>query len=164
MSATAEAAELGKALRGEVIAQGDPGYDEARTVYNAMIDKRPALIARCADVADVVAAVDFGREQGLDVAVRGGGHNGAGLGLVDEGLVIDLSLMRGVRIETATIVLDRERLVIAREIERHHDAPRGGVLDRVGDRFLRDAVEVECDAGLARVRRPLGLKLAFEAV
>jgi FAD/FMN-containing dehydrogenase len=64
-----------------------------------MIDKRPAMIARCVDVADVIAAVRFGRAQGLDVAVRGGGHNGAGLGLVDGGLVIDLSPMRGVRID-----------------------------------------------------------------
>jgi FAD/FMN-containing dehydrogenase len=99
MATTAEAAGLGKALRGEVLAQGDAGYDEARTVYNAMIDKRPALIARCADVADVIAAVRFGRDERLDVAVRGGGHNGAGLGLVDGGLVIDLSLMRGVRVD-----------------------------------------------------------------
>ncbi len=97
--ATTEAAGLEGTLRGEVLAQGDPGYDEARTVYNAMIDKRPALIARCLDVADVIAAVNFGREQGLDVAVRGGGHNGAGLGLVENGLVIDMSLMRGVRID-----------------------------------------------------------------
>jgi FAD/FMN-containing dehydrogenase len=82
-----------------VIAQGDAGYDDARRIYNAMIDKRPALIARCADVADVIAAVRFGREAGLDVAVRGGGHNGAGLGLVDDGLVIDLSPMRGVRVD-----------------------------------------------------------------
>jgi FAD/FMN-containing dehydrogenase len=92
-------AGLQTTLRGEQIARGDPGYDEARSVYNAMIDRRPALIARCADVADVIAAVRFGREEGLEVAVRGGGHNGAGLGLVDDGLVIDLSLMRGVRVD-----------------------------------------------------------------
>jgi FAD/FMN-containing dehydrogenase len=99
MTTTRTPNELEQALRGEVIARGDGGYDEARTVYNAMIDKRPALIARPVDVGDVIAAVDFGRARGLDVAVRGGGHNGAGLGLVDGGLVIDLSLMRGVRID-----------------------------------------------------------------
>jgi FAD/FMN-containing dehydrogenase len=99
MSTTTEAVALGNVLRGEVIAHGDPGYDDARTVYNAMIDTRPALIARCADVADVIAAVGFGREEGLEIAVRGGGHNGGGLGLVEGGLVIDLSPMRGVRIE-----------------------------------------------------------------
>src|SRR5271157_1880343 len=78
-------------LRGGLIEPGDPSYDAARKVYNAMIDRRPRLIARCADVADVMAAVKFGREQNLLVAVRGGGHNAGGLGVCDEGLVIDLS-------------------------------------------------------------------------
>jgi FAD/FMN-containing dehydrogenase len=87
------------ALRGRAIERGDPEYESARKLYNGMIDKRPALIVRCADVADVISAVNFGREQGLDVAVRGGGHNGAGLALVDGGLVIDLSPMRGVRVD-----------------------------------------------------------------
>ena len=67
---------LAAAMRGPLIQWGDPGYDEARTVYNAMIDKRPALIARCATVADVIAAVTFAREDGVVVAIRGGGHNG----------------------------------------------------------------------------------------
>jgi FAD binding domain-containing protein/berberine-like enzyme len=89
-------------LRGDVIGPGDQGYDAARTIYNAMIDKRPALIAYCSDVADVIAALNFGREQGLDVAVRGGGHSGPGLGLVDGGLVIDLSRIRGARIDPET--------------------------------------------------------------
>jgi FAD binding domain/Berberine and berberine like len=86
-------------LRGVVIEPSDPGYDAARAVYNAMIDKRPALIARCLDAADVIAALKFGREQGLEVAVRGGGHSGPGLGVVDDGLVIDLSPMRWVRVD-----------------------------------------------------------------
>src|SRR5205823_2186248 len=81
--------------------------DEVRALYNAMIDKRPALIARCADVDDVVAAVNFGRENGLDIAIRGGGHNGGGLGSVDDGLMIDLSGLKGVEVDadarTATI-------------------------------------------------------------
>lgn len=85
-------------LRGELIQPGHDPYDEARTVYNAMIDKRPALIARCADVADVISAVNFARENDLLLAVRGGGHNGAGLGICDGGLVVDLSRMRGVRV------------------------------------------------------------------
>lgn len=91
--------ELGASLRGSVVTPSDSQYDEARALYNAMIDKRPALIARCVDAADVVAAVDFGRQQGLDIAVRGGGHNGAGLASVDDGLVIDLSAMRGVHVD-----------------------------------------------------------------
>src|SRR5438552_3940271 len=85
-------------LRGELIEPGDPQYAEARKVYNGMIDRKPRLITRCADVADVMAAVNFGRDQGLRVAIRGGGHNGGGLGTCDDGLVIDLSLIRNVRV------------------------------------------------------------------
>jgi len=91
--------ELRASIRGGVIGRDDPGYDESRKLYNAMIDKRPALIARCADVADVIAAVNFGRENGLDTAIRGGGHNGGGLGSVDDGVVIDLSPMNNVRVD-----------------------------------------------------------------
>ncbi|MFZ1974420.1 MAG: FAD-binding oxidoreductase [Candidatus Acidiferrales bacterium] len=86
-------------LLGELIAPGDPKYEEARQVYNAMINRRPRLIARCADVADVLAAVNFGREQKLAVAVRGGGHNAGGLGVCDDGLVIDLSPLNYVRVD-----------------------------------------------------------------
>jgi FAD/FMN-containing dehydrogenase len=86
-------------LRGELIEPGDPSYDEARKVYNRMIDRRPRLIARCADVADVMSAVKFGREQKLLVAIRGGGHNACGLGVCDHGLVIDLSAMNYVRVD-----------------------------------------------------------------
>src|ERR1700729_2670408 len=86
-------------LRGSVIQQGDAGYDDARKLYNAMIDKRPLLIARCADAADVIAAVNFGREAKLPIAIRGGGHNGPGFGSVDAGLVIDMSMMKGVRVD-----------------------------------------------------------------
>jgi hypothetical protein len=88
-------------LRGELIQSGDPGYDAARKVYNGMIHKRPRLIAYCVDVADVIAAIKFGRENSLLVAVRGGGHNGGGLGICDDGLVIDLSRMRGRRVDPA---------------------------------------------------------------
>ena len=87
------------AIRGGVIRDGDPGYDDARVVFNAMIDKRPALIARCTDGGDVIAAVTFAREHDLLPAVRGGGHNGPGLGTCDGGLVIDLSPMKGVRVD-----------------------------------------------------------------
>lgn len=86
-------------LRGELIQSEDERYDEARKVYNGMIDKRPAFIARCVDAADVIAAVNFGREHDLLIAVRGGGHNGAGLGTCDDGLVIDLSRMRSIRVD-----------------------------------------------------------------
>lgn len=88
-------------LQGEVITPADARYDEARTIYNAMIDKRPALIARCATAADVAAAVAFAHHNKLDVAIRGGGHNGAGLALVDDGLVIDLSPMKAIHVDPA---------------------------------------------------------------
>ena len=93
--------QLRAGFRGDLIQPGNPDYDAARTVYNAMIDRRPALIARCADVADVIAAVNFGRDNGMLVAVRGGGHHGAGLGLCDDGLVVDLSRLKGVRVDPA---------------------------------------------------------------
>jgi len=86
-------------LRGSVITPADDGYEAARAVHNGMIDKRPALIARCTDAADVVAALTFARDEGLDLAVRGGGHNGPGLGTSDGGVVIDLSGMKGVRVD-----------------------------------------------------------------
>jgi FAD/FMN-containing dehydrogenase len=92
---------LAATMRGTVVRPGDADYDAARALYNGMIDKRPRLIARCADAADVIAALTFGREQGLLVAVRGGGHNGPGLGSCDDGLVVDLSPMRGVRVDPA---------------------------------------------------------------
>lgn len=85
-------------IRGELIQRNDAGYDEARRLYNAMIDKRPLLIARCMDVADVITAVNFGRDSNLLVAIRGQGHNGPGLGSCNDGLVIDLSMMKGLRI------------------------------------------------------------------
>ena len=78
-------------IRGEVIFPDHPDYNEVRKVYNGMIDKRPGMIVRCVDAADVKYAVDFGRENGLLIAVRGGGHNGGGLGICDDGMVIDLS-------------------------------------------------------------------------
>ena len=87
--------ELAAAMRGDLIMPGDPGYDQARAVYNGMIDKRPAAIVRCRDAADVVACVRFGREYGAEIAVRGGGHSAGGFGTWDDALVIDLSLMRG---------------------------------------------------------------------
>jgi FAD/FMN-containing dehydrogenase len=95
-------ADLQQQLRGTYVGRDAPDYDEARTLYNAMIDKRPAAIVRCVDVADVIAALRYGREQGLQIAVRSGAHNGAGLGSVDDGLVIDLSPMHGVIVDPQT--------------------------------------------------------------
>lgn len=91
--------QLQENLRGRVIGPADADYDETRALYNGMIDKRPRLIARCVDTADVVTAVRFGREHDLLTAVRGGGHSGPGLGSCDDGLVIDLSPMKGVHVD-----------------------------------------------------------------
>lgn len=93
---------MSSALRGPVISPQEPDYDQARKVYNAMIDKRPAAIARCSDATDVITAVRFIRDNGLELAVRGGGHSGPGLGLVNDGVTIDLSSMRWARVDPAT--------------------------------------------------------------
>jgi len=95
---------LAAGLRGEVIVPGDAAYDAARSVWNAMIDRRPALVARCVGTADVLHAVSFAREHGLELCIRAGGHNIAGLAVRDDALMIDLSLQRGVWV-------DRERRV-----------------------------------------------------
>ena len=100
--------ELTALLRGPLVLPDDDAYDEVRAVYNGMIDRRPAALARCRDTVDVVAAVGFAREHGLDLAIRGGGHNAGGLGVWDDALVVDLSLMRSVRVDptTATVRVD----------------------------------------------------------
>ena len=89
------------AFRGAILREGDAGYDETRQIWNAMIDRRPALIARCTGTADVVAAIAFVREHGLLSSVRGGGHNIAGLAVCEGGVMIDLSAMRGVWVDAA---------------------------------------------------------------
>jgi FAD/FMN-containing dehydrogenase len=91
--------ELGRSLRGAVIAPGDPEYDVARRCFNAAVERQPAVIARCAGPGDVAAAFDFARAEQLEVAVRGGGHNPAGHCVLDDGLVIDLSQMRSVEVD-----------------------------------------------------------------
>ena len=88
-------------LRGKIVQTSDAEYNETRKVYNGMIDKHPGMIVLCLDVADVIASVNFGRENNLLVAIRGGGHNGGGLGLCDDGLVIVLSGLKSVRVNMA---------------------------------------------------------------
>ncbi len=92
-------AEFANTLRGRVVQPGDSDYDASRSVYNAMIDRRPRLIAYCRDVADVMHGVNFAREQSLLLSIRGGGHNGGGLGVCDGGLVLDLSGLNGIRVD-----------------------------------------------------------------
>lgn len=101
LSADPPYTELAAALHGRLITAVDPDYDAARAVYNAMIDRRPAAIARCSNAADVARCVRFGREHGVELAVRGGGHNAGGLGVWDNALVIDLSSMRSTTVDPA---------------------------------------------------------------
>src|SRR6201987_2833865 len=99
---------LSAKLRGSVITTGSDEYEVARKVYNGMIDRRPDAIIRCADAADVMTAVNFARNEDVAVAVRGGGHNGAGLGVCDRGIVIDLSSMKGVLVDPVTNTIRAE--------------------------------------------------------
>ena len=100
MTQTVEAiGQLRAAMEGPVIEPGDPGFDDGRRVWNGGIDRRPAVIARCASAADAAAAVTYAREHGLEVAVRGGAHNPAGTAVCDGGLMIDLSLLNHVGVD-----------------------------------------------------------------
>jgi FAD/FMN-containing dehydrogenase len=109
---------LGEVLSGPVLAAGDPGYDEVRRVHNGLIDKRPALIARCLHTADVADAVNFGRDEGVEISVRGGGHNVAGKAVTDGGLMIDLSLMKGIHVDPARSTARVQPGVTVGELDR----------------------------------------------
>ena len=121
--------DLRSALRGQVLRPGDAGYDTTRRIYNAMIDRRPALIARCAGAADVVACVQFARGEGLEVSVRGGGHNASGKA-VGEGVMIDLSPMKGVRIDPRRRTARAEAGLTLAELDR--DCQRFGLATPLG--------------------------------
>ena len=123
-------------FRGQQLRPGDAGYDEARAVWNGMIDRRPALIARCTGTADVVAAIAHARSEGLEIAVRGGGHNVAGNAVNDGGLVIDLSPMQGIRVDAAERRVRAQGGVtwgaLDRETQLHGLATVGGVVSTTG--------------------------------
>ncbi len=123
MSLIAESLKMdGTALRGHLVGPEDPGYDVGRRVWNGSFDKRPALIARCAGVADVMASVKSGRDSGLPVAVRSGGHSFPGLSVADDALVIDLSLMKGVRVDPGARVARVQAGVLLGELDRETQA------------------------------------------
>jgi FAD/FMN-containing dehydrogenase len=123
-------------LRGELLQPGQPGYDAARTVWNAMIDRRPALIARCAGPADVIAAVRFARESDLPISIRGGGHNVAGKAVCDDGLMIDLTPMKGMRVDPQARTARAEPGLLWQEFDREAQAfglaTPGGVVGETG--------------------------------
>ncbi len=109
-------------FRGELLGPQDPGYEDARKVWNGSINRFPALIARCAGVADVIAAVKFAKDNGLLIAVRGGGHSFPGLSVCDGGLVIDLSLMKGIRVEPEARTVRAQAGVLLGELDRETQA------------------------------------------
>jgi FAD/FMN-containing dehydrogenase len=127
---------LGAGLAGSVIRRGDSGYDQARRVWNGMIDRSPAAIIRCASTADVVAAVNFAREEGLVLAVRGGGHNAAGLAVCDDGIVVDLSGMRGVTVDAEKRIARVQGGALLQDLDaathRHGLATTGGLISTTG--------------------------------
>ena len=123
-------------LGGQLVTVADTGYDEVRQIWNGMHDKRPALIARCSGVADVIASVNFARENNILVSVRGGGHNVAGSASNDDGLMIDLSLMKGIRVDSANRTVHAQGGVTWGELDRETQifglvAP-GGVVSTTG--------------------------------
>jgi FAD/FMN-containing dehydrogenase len=109
-------------LRGALLCADDAGYDEARRVWNALIDHRPALIVRCSGASDVVAAVQFGREHDLLVSIKGGGHNIAGKAVCEGGLMIDLSGMKGIRVDPAARTVRAEPGVLGSDLDRESQA------------------------------------------
>lgn len=135
-SVAAEAAEFGKTFRGTLMRPGDAGYEEARKVHNGLVNKRPALIAQCSDTADVADAIRLAQRLGLEVAVRGGGHNVAGRATIDGGVMVDLSLMKAIKVD-----LERRRVhaqggvtwsELNRETQRHGLAVTGGIVSSTG--------------------------------
>src|ERR671912_442441 len=115
-------AGLQDGFRGELLSPQDPGYEDARRVWNGSIDRFPALIARCAGVADLIAAVMFAKDNGLLVAVRGGGHSYPGLSVCDGGIVIDLSRMKGIRVDPEARTVRAQAGVLLGELDRETQA------------------------------------------
>jgi FAD/FMN-containing dehydrogenase len=153
--ATAAFDELGRSLGGELLLPANAGYDSARRVWNGAIDRRPACIARCTGVADVATAVRFARDHDLEIAVRGGGHNVAGTAVCDDGLVIDLSAMRAVWVDTAgrTARVQGGALWgdVDRETQAHGLATTGGIVSHTG------VAGLTLGGGIGFLMRKLGL-------
>ncbi len=129
-------ANVANTFSGQLLTQDDEGYDEARRVHNGLVDKRPHLIARCSGVADIVDALDLAREHELEVTVRGGGHNVAGRAVVDDGLMIDLALMKGIHVDPKARTIRAQGGVtwgeFDRETQLHGLATTGGIVSTTG--------------------------------
>lgn len=148
---------FGEQLHGNVLRPSDEGYEEARTVWNAMIDKEPAVIARCTGVADVIAAVDFARDLDLPLAVKGGGHNVAGAAVCDDGVVIDLSPMNAVRVDpetqTAHVQAGATMADLDHETQAFGLATTGGIVSTTG------VAGLTLGGGFGRLDRKYGLTI-----
>jgi hypothetical protein len=147
--------DLGSKLRGELVSPGDPGYEQARPPFNAMHVDRPSIIARCSGTADIVDAVNFARDHGIEVTVRGGGHSIAGLSSSDGGMVIDLSLMRGVDVDPEARLARVQGGAVWGDVDRETQlfglvAP-GGVVSETG------VAGLTLGGGYGWVRRKYGL-------
>jgi FAD/FMN-containing dehydrogenase len=148
---------LRASFRGELVRPGDPAYDEHRRVWNGSIDRYPALIARCSGVADVVAIVQFARDTGLEVAVRGGGHSFPGLSVCDGGLVIDLGAMKGIRVDPERRTARVQAGVLWGELDRETQAfglaTTGGIVTHTG------VAGLTLGGGIGWLQRKLGLTI-----
>ncbi|HVN80961.1 MAG TPA: FAD-binding oxidoreductase [Terriglobia bacterium] len=149
--------QLRSSFRGELIQPTDAAYDSARKVYNGMIDKRPKLIARCVDVADVIAAVQFGRENEMLTAVRGGGHNGGGLGICDDGLVIDLSRMKGIRVDPSARTVGVEGGCVGADVD--HATHAFGMATPSGTIGSTGVAGLTLGGGIGHLTRTYGLTI-----
>jgi len=149
--------QLKPQLRGQLLIPSDEGYEAARKVYNGMIDKRPGAIARCVNVADVMAAVRAAREQDVLVAIRGGGHNAGGLGICDGGLVIDLSLMRSVRVKPAARTVRAEGGCTGGDVD--HATHAFGMATPTGTIATTGIAGLTLGGGIGHLSRPYGLTI-----
>jgi hypothetical protein len=136
MSTQFDIAAFARQFSGEVITPADDAYDEARRVWNAMIDRRPALIARCRDANDIKAGIAFARDQGLPLAIRGGGHSVAGHGTCDDGLVLDLGPMDAIEVDaerrTVSVGAGQHWGPVDRATQQHRLAVTGGIVSETG--------------------------------
>lgn len=149
--------QLKPQFRGQILNPSDEGYEAARKVYNGMIDKRPGAIARCVNVADVMAAVRAAREQDVLVAIRGGGHNGGGLGICDGGLVIDLSLMRSVRVKPVARTVRAEGGCTGGDVD--HATHAFGMATPTGTISTTGIAGLTLGGGIGHLSRPYGLTI-----
>ncbi|MBW2604991.1 MAG: FAD-binding oxidoreductase [Deltaproteobacteria bacterium] len=144
-------------IRGKVLLPADSGYDDARSIWNAMIDRHPAIIVRCAGVADVMKAVNFARGEGLVIAVRGGGHNIAGNAVCDGGLMIDLSLMKSVKVNPETLRASVEPGATLGDFD--HESQQFGLATALGINSTTGVAGLTLGGGFGWLSRKYGMSV-----